>query len=138
MIYRAAPAADAFMPRNYGELCSCLLQSLQSDRQGMEMEHLLAEIGAGLGRSVQPGAGSSRAANVKRFLTQRGYFPSIQEQQDLITLTLANCPFLEVAERAPSLCHFDTALIGELFAGEVRIRSRIIDRQPTCTFEITN
>jgi predicted ArsR family transcriptional regulator len=138
MIYRASPTADAFMPRNYGELCSCLLQALQSARSGVELEQLLEEIGADLGGSKGPGAGVSRAAFAERFLDQRGYFPSIEQEQGRITLKLANCPFLEVAVRSPALCHFDSALIGALFETDVELRSRIIDKQPTCTFHVAN
>lgn len=138
MIYRATPTADAFMPRNYGELCTCLLDSLQSARSGLELDALLKRSGAELGRSATPRAGISRASFAKQFLAKRGYFPSIEQQPGQITLTLANCPFLEVARHSPSLCLFDSALVSELLGAQVKLRSRIIDRQAACTFQIVN
>lgn len=133
LIYRASPAADRLMPRNYGELCSCLLQAVGSDRPDDELAISLERLGSDLGRQQRPAGG---LAGVKRFLEQRGYFPSVQRSEGAVTVRLANCPYLEVAETNPALCHFDRALIGALLGAEVEMGDRIIGRHPVCTFRV--
>ena len=88
------------------------------------------ELGAAAGTGNEDSAATA-------YLEQRGYFPSLEQQEGLITLQLANCPYLEVAEGASSLCQFDLALIEGLFGRKVDMRGRIVNNQPVCTFEIT-
>lgn len=134
MMYRITPAADAYMPRNYGELCRCLIQAVDGSRT-QELEGLLIEVGEELGSSAgtegQPAAAMS-------YLEKRGYFPGMERNEGMIVIQFANCPYLEVVQGAPSLCQFDRALIEALFGGEVEMLGRIVDREPVCTFQISN
>lgn len=134
LIYHAAPAADGLMPRNYGELCSCLLQSLGIGQSGDDLERALEKLGTELGNANRPISG---LGGVKRYLERRGYFPSVGRSEGSITVQLANCPYLEVAETMPALCHFDRGLIGALLGAEVEMGDRIIDHHPVCTFQIS-
>jgi predicted ArsR family transcriptional regulator len=134
MMYQVTPAANATMPRNYGELCGCLIQAIGST-QTLELEGLLVEMGRELGSSA--GTARQPAAAIS-YLEERGYFPSLEENEGLIILQFANCPYLEVVQGAPSLCHFDRALIEALFGGEVEMLGRIADQAPVCTFQISS
>lgn len=133
LIYRASPAADRLMPRNYGELCGCLMQAMGTDQPAEDLRSSLELLGAELGRAERPADG---LAGAKRFLEQRGYFPAVQRTEQTITIRLANCPYLELAESNPDLCHFDRALIGALLGAEVEMGERIVNQNPACTFEI--
>jgi predicted ArsR family transcriptional regulator len=131
LIYRAAPAADRLMPRNYEELCSCLLASLSPKHAGADLELTLESIGAEFGRANRPGDGM---VGLRAFLERRGYFPSFEHSADSTVVELANCPYLELARATPALCHFDRALIGALLGTEVSVASRIVDPSPVCSF----
>ncbi|MFV2044297.1 MAG: helix-turn-helix transcriptional regulator [Anaerolineales bacterium] len=133
MMYQVTPAANAYMPRNFGELCGCLIQAIESS-QSLELEGLLVDMGSELGSSTRT-AGQPAAAMI--YLEERGYFPILEENGGLIILQFANCPYLELVQGAPSLCHFDRALIEALFGGEVEILGRIVDQAPVCTFQIS-
>ena len=132
MMYRITSKANAQMPRNYGELCRCLIQAVASTRP-QELDQVLIEMGHELGSSADT-VGDPRAA--AGYLEERGYFPVVDPGEGMILLQLANCPYLEVAEEAKSLCQFDLALIEALFGAEVRMQGRIVDRDPVCTFQI--
>ncbi|MFQ5922227.1 MAG: helix-turn-helix transcriptional regulator [Anaerolineales bacterium] len=134
MMYQVTPAANAYMPRNYGELCGCLIQAVES-AQAPELEGLLVEMGRELGSSART-AGQPAAA--MSYLEERGYFPSLDKNEGMIVLQFANCPYLEVVQGAPSLCQFDRALIEALFGGEIEMLGRIVGQAPVCTFQISN
>jgi predicted ArsR family transcriptional regulator len=133
MMYHITPAANAYMPRNYGELCRCLMQAVANARSG-ELEGVLAEMGSDLGSSART---VGRPTAAKSYLEERGYFPSIDRSEGTIVLQLANCPYLEVAEDAQALCEFDRALIEALFGQKVETLGRIVDHKPVCTFQIS-
>ena len=131
MMYEITSQADSYMPRNYGELCRCLIQAVETP----ELTGLLAEMGSSLGTSA--GAiGDSRV--IASYLEERGYFPSLEQSEGMIILKLANCPYLEVAENAPTLCEFDRSLIESLFGREVEMVGRIVASEPVCTFHISS
>lgn len=131
MMYKTTPQADSFMPRNYGELCRCLIQAVESP----ELTGLLTEMGNSLGASAGAIGDTTVVAS---YLEERGYFPSLDPGEGMIILKLANCPYLEVAENAPTLCEFDRSLIESLFGREVEMVGRIVDGEPVCTFHIGN
>jgi predicted ArsR family transcriptional regulator len=134
MMYQITPQADSYMPRNYGELCRCLIEAVETT-ENRGLEGVLSEMGSELGSSAGTVGDLTRAES---YLEQRGYFPSLDEGDGLVVLKLANCPYLEVAEGAPSLCQFDKALIEALFGKEVEMVGRIVDHEPVCTFQIKN
>lgn len=134
MMYHITTAANKFMPRNYGELCRCLIQAV-AKTSTHEIEGVLVEMGNEMGSSADT-MGKPLAA--KSFLEERGYFPSIEQDQGLIMLQLANCPYLEVAEEAQVLCEFDRALIESLFGRPVEMHGRIVDHESVCTFKIAS
>ncbi len=135
LIYRAAPAADRMMPRNYGELCSCLLEAAGTARSGEELEQVLERLGNRLGTDERPAGG---LRGVKRSLEQRGYFPTIRRTDGGVTVQLANCPYLEVARSNPALCHFDRAMLGALLGSEIRMEQRIVNDDLVCVFHTTS
>ena len=132
MMYQITPAADALMPRNYGELCHCLLEAIPDSRI-QDLELVLIQTGSELATAVASGSGPRAAME---HLQQRGYFPSLKQQDSGLVLELANCPYLEVAKQSPELCQFDRALIEGLFGEKVEMRGRIVNQQPVCTFHI--
>ena len=136
MMYRSTPAADTQMPRNYGELCGCLLENLRGTAGGGDLQAVLVAVGSELGGRENVPTGSNQLRFIKHYLEDRGYFPSATQVEGRLRLELANCPYLEVARKAPTLCHFDRALIEALFGRPVEMGGRIVQHQPVCTFDI--
>jgi predicted ArsR family transcriptional regulator len=136
MIYRGTPAADTQMPRNYGELCGCLLENLRAASGKRDLEAVLVSVGLELGGRESVPHGSNQLRFIKHYLEDRGYFPSSSQVEGRLRLELANCPYLEVARAAPALCHFDRALLEALFGRPVEMGGRIVQHQPVCTFDI--
>lgn len=139
MVYQLTARADRHMPRNYGELCACLLETIRSAKPALSLPQTLGQMGVTLGiEASMPGKPGSkrRARAVRQFLESRGYFPDLAESDGALKLTLANCPYLEAARETQALCNFDHSLLAELFGQEVRVTGRIVDREPVCTFSI--
>jgi len=134
MVYGLTPRADGLTPRNFGELCSCLLQAAGESADGQQA--LLEQAGRAMAsRSTRPG-GHSSLASVVEFLEDRGYFPSVEEGEDGPAIVLANCPYLEVARAMPQVCQFDVALLQAMLGGTVVVQSAIARWEPNCRFTL--
>jgi predicted ArsR family transcriptional regulator len=136
MMYSGTAVADAQMPRNYGELCGCLIRNLRSPARGRDLGAVLVAVGSELGRREPVPAGPGRLRFIRHYLEERGYFPTTSQSAGRIRLELANCPYLEVAREFPSLCQLDRALLESLFGRPVAMGGRIVLDQPVCTFEV--
>lgn len=139
MVYRLSPVADQSMPRNYAELCARLLDQVQRKAGLRSSARMLGDMGEHQGGQAElhgePGSGRRRAS-VQEYLERRGYFPSVGRQAGPVTLTLANCPYLEAARETPELCQYDLELLRALFGQPVRMARRIVQQAPVCTFTI--
>ena len=132
MVYRLTPEADTHMPRNYAELCGCLLAAVSSTPGG-DIELTLRHSGSTLGLAADARGNRKR---VTAELEQRGYYPTLKRTPEGVLLELHNCPYLEVAQRAPVLCQFDRALVEGLFGRAVEMQGRIVTKHDLCTFLI--
>jgi predicted ArsR family transcriptional regulator len=134
MVYSLTPRADALTPRNYGELCACLLQGL--DLTGDESRSALTEAGARLGSQIAEGARRPGMGSVLGFLEGRGYYPSIERSENGPVVVLANCPYLEVARAMPNFCAFDVALLHSALGAEVMAETSIARHDTSCRLRI--
>jgi predicted ArsR family transcriptional regulator len=136
MAYRLTSKADRLLPRNYGELCACLLSSLEGS-QGV-VGQALEIAGASLGATAEL-AGGTREGRMKSalaFLGSRGYFPSWERRGGSAALVLSNCPYLEVARRQPGVCRFDLALLERLLDSPVHLETSIARHDPCCRLRV--
>jgi predicted ArsR family transcriptional regulator len=134
MVYALTARADQLTPRNYGELCSCLLQVLE-DGSG-DSGHTLAQAGAHLGMQAAAARGRSRLEAAVSFLEARGYYPSLEMNQDGALIVLANCPYLEVARARPQFCRFDIALLESALGVGVTVESNIAAHEAACRLRL--
>jgi predicted ArsR family transcriptional regulator len=135
MVYTLTSRAEQLTPRNYGELCVCLLDSLANTP--VDEDWLLASAG---NRLKARAIGSSRTTDIDdtlAFLEGRGYFPSLERGEET-TIVLANCPYLEVARAYPHVCEFDLALIGSLVGGPVVAEASIARNDPFCRLRLSS
>ena len=135
MVYGLTPRADDLTPRNYGELCACLLQAL--DHAPAEQQGALAQAGADLGARAGAGRGRAGLHAVVRFLEARGYYPSVDEVESGTVVVLANCPYLEVARAMPHFCRFDVALLEAALGATVSAETSIAAHDPACRLRIS-
>ena len=141
MLYRLTPLAEVDLPDNYGELCACLVDRLQTSQPFETLRDVFFGAGERLGRANSPTPGVApkvRAKAVEAFLEGRGYFPSWIHTADGLRLQLANCPYHKLASQTPVVCGFDTALLSGLLGTEVKLEASIAARQPVCTFRVTD
>jgi predicted ArsR family transcriptional regulator len=135
MVYGLTPRADDLTPRNYGELCACLLQALEP--MTAAGPGAVAQAGAGLGSQAGGGTGRSGLQAVIRFLEARGYYPSLDEAGGGTVVVLANCPYHEVARAMPHFCRFDVALLESALGARVSAETSIAKHDPSCRLRIS-
>ena len=132
--YGLARLADARLPRNYPEMCEHLVLAMGTKSQ-MEKACLLEEAGRSLGGRLGgdlPGAPQARWSALEAALSERGYMASCMESNGELAVTLANCPYLEIARSDRSLCQFDMAFLQMLSGKALLFQQRIIDGAPAC------
>ena len=129
MVYGLTARADELTPRNYGELCACLLQETHG---AVDPVAQLEQAGAGLANRAGRPAESPHLGALIGFLEARGYFPSAEESEAGTAIVLANCPYLEVARAVPGFCRFDVALLESILGGKVSAETSIAQYDPTC------
>ncbi len=138
MAYRLSPSADSYLPRNYGELCACLVGVLDGE-PGSAVGSALAAAGASLGRSQVRRAGAGRGEGRRTLLAileRRGYLPAWDPAGEAPSLILNNCPYLEVARITPGVCQFDLGLITSVLGVGVRLEASIAEQDRACRFRM--
>ncbi|HSB88907.1 MAG TPA: ArsR family transcriptional regulator [Anaerolineales bacterium] len=139
MAYRLTPSADSHLPRNYGELCACLVRELDGGL-GSSVGNALEAAGTALGHSLvenwKQGHGDRRKAALA-VLERRGYLPAWEDVEGIPTLVLCNCPYLEVARAAPGMCQFDMGLIESVLGSHVHLEASIAAADPACRVRLT-
>ena len=134
MVYGLTARADDLTPRNFGELCGCLLQAAEDSPAGTRS--IIEQAGSALAvTALRRGARPSLNA-VVRFLEERGYFPSLEQEENGSVIVLANCPYLEVARARPQVCQLDVAMLQALVGGTVVAQSSIARRDANCRFSL--
>jgi len=134
MVYGLTARADEHTPRNYGELCGCLLQAVGDSAAGAQA--LLEQAGIALAATANRRESHPSLNTVIKLLEDRGYFPSLEQDEGGQVIVLANCPYLEVARAMPQVCQFDVALLKALVGGNVVARSSMAIGEPTCRLSL--
>lgn len=134
MVYVLTELAERLTPRNYGELCACLLGAVGEQR--LAARELLQAAGARLALERAGAASPARLTAVLDLLDQRGYFPTVEQEGGTTTIVLANCPYLEVARAMPEVCQFDLALLEGWLGRPVTAESSIATHAPSCRMRL--
>lgn len=134
MVYGLTSRADEHTPRNYGEMCGCLLQAVGDSAAGSQA--LLEQAGIALAAKGNRRGPRPNLNSVIKFLEDRGYFPSLERDESGQVIVLANCPYLEVARAMPQVCQFDVALIQQLVGGNVVAQSSMARGEPNCRLSL--
>lgn len=138
LTYAVTHRAHTALVENHIELAVQVILAASEQLSPSDFERLMAVAGKHLGRPPEGRRAPTpkeRRRQALRFLDDRGYFPSYSAIAGGERLSLAHCPYFTAAENCPAVCAFDRALVRELFGAEVRLVSRIIDRDPACMFE---
>ncbi len=134
MVYVLTDRADRLTPRNYGELCACLLQAVGEGTT--RPDGLLRAAGSRLANESTGGSRPARLTSALNLLDQRGYFPTVEQDAGATTIVLANCPYLEVARAMPEMCQFDLALVEGWLGRSVVAELSIANHAPTCRLRL--
>jgi predicted ArsR family transcriptional regulator len=137
LTYALTPKAAESLPRNYRELCGCLVEAFSGALSPAQLGEMFERAGRRLGEreGLEPRARlPRRVLHAQRFLESRGYYPEPDPSGG--RLTLLHCPYREVAESWPVICRFDQALLEGLLSTRVEFVGRIVENEPACTVAI--
>ena len=137
LTYALTPKAVESLPRNYHELCSCLVEALSEEVTPEQASEVMRRAGRRLGERQVLGPQAPLQRRMQRanaFLESRGYFPEWDSES--ARLSLMHCPYRELAEGWPIICQFDRALLEGLLSTRVEIVGRIVENEPACIVAI--
>lgn len=136
-VYRTTEAAEALFQKPY-DLVLAELLSVLTERHGDDIDRLVREVGARLGRTAPPASGDlrTRAAHAAAVLTELGGLAEVVEDERGMRVQGFSCPLGSVTREHPETCRLAEALVAELVGAPVQ---ECCDRaeRPRCAFLIT-
>jgi predicted ArsR family transcriptional regulator len=136
-VYRTTPEAEALFPKPYDRVLGELLTVLEERHTAAELDTLVRDVGARLGRSAGSQADDlpARAAHAARVLTDLGGLAEVEADADGLRIQGYSCPLGELSSEHPSTCLLAESLVSEL------VGTRVVEccdrgERPRCAFRI--
>ncbi|WP_266184205.1 helix-turn-helix transcriptional regulator [Dyella humicola] len=138
--YRLTEAGQALFPRNYGTIATALLTQLSARFGATEVEHLLRDLGHGLGsREVAPAA-ATPVVEVVQGLAQKldamGYEAIAARHGEEWQVEAFNCVFHALAQQHPQVCKFDLAFMEAASGRRIHHMECIVRGGHACRFRV--
>lgn len=136
MVYALTAKAAKRLPRNFGELCTHLVEALSTRLPRSRLDQILLEAGRRMGAQAGPESPArleDRLDPAQSFLEARGYLSAWSQDEVGFRFTFANCPYMEVARERPAICRFDQGLLEALLNTRIELMGTIADARPVCT-----
>ncbi|HET6804765.1 MAG TPA: MarR family transcriptional regulator [Frateuria sp.] len=138
--FRLTEAGRALFPRNYGLLGSALLSQLRERYGSAELEELLRQLGAELGRQEVAPSPQAPADEVARWLAERldqlGYEAVAARHGPEQQVEAFNCVFHALARSVPQVCRFDLAYMEAASGRRIHHMECIVRGGHVCRFRI--
>lgn len=137
--YDLTSRAHERLPDNLAELCEYLLGVIDCALPRAEFDATLRNAGRRLGLEARLPSSArleDRLRHAAGLFEARGYLPTMHAG-DPARLSLAHCPYRNLAQIHPALCLFDQSLLEALLGVPCSLAGRIADRRPACVFQLT-
>jgi len=140
-VYTLTPNAKSHFPNNYRQLADgslrALKQVLSSEAIAGVMENLAKTTAARAPAGLTESTGAQRLQAVVDFLNEQGYMAEwTANEADSSMLHTCNCPYNDLVEMHPELCHMDHALISELTGATCERIAHIAVGDTRCTYRL--
>ena len=139
--YSLSAAAEAFFPKEYGELASNLIRSIAE----LDGEAKLAQIfermkDDAVARYASRMVGKTlrgRVAEMAKIMTEAGYMADWQQlDAGTFQITEHNCAISCVAQQCPHACKCELAMLQELLPAAVSRQEHMVAGDPCCRYLI--
>lgn len=136
-LYRLTAKGLELFPRQYAWLAQLIVASLKADGGGAALERRLAALGADIGaqlRAQHPEAKTrpQRVAKLAELMLELGYDAAAAPGAPEIVAD--NCVFHQLAQRDPSICKFDLALLAAFTESGVEHKECMAKGGQACRF----
>lgn len=140
-VYSLTAAADAFFPREYGELATKLIKTIARLDGGAKVARVFQCMKEeAIARAAPRMVGKSlreRVAEMATIMTEAGYMAEWQQlNARTFEITERNCAISEVAQQCHHACAAELAMMQELLNATVRRRDYILAGDTTCCYLI--
>lgn len=136
-MYRTTMEAETLFPKPYDVVLGELLTVLEEKHSPEELERLVRDVGARLGRGARADGGDlhARATHAARVLTELGGLAEVDVEGDTLRIQGYSCPLGKLTPEHPETCHLAEALVSELVGMQV---VECCDRgeRPRCAFRL--
>lgn len=127
-------------PRQYSWFSELLLQTLQAEVGGVELDEKLAEMGRAVGASLrsrlpEDGGSAERIAAIAEIMQEIGYDAVAKAENGERRIEAHNCVFHKLAAKCPEVCSFDLALLSASSGCRVEHRSCMVRGGDACRFD---
>ena len=138
-IYRTTMEAETLFPKPYDVVLGELLTVLEERHSPQEMEQMVREVGARLGRAVRMESGDlhARAAHAARVLTELGGLAEVEVDEDTLRIQGYSCPLGKLTPDHPRTCQLAEALVSEL-VGKPVVECCDRGERPRCAFRLAH
>lgn len=139
-VYALTPEANAYFPNNYRELAEHSLEALKKalpdERFRAVMAEMAADLAAKAPKDLQDMEPQERVQAVAQFLTEQGYVAGCEMREDEALLHTCHCPYNDLTQSHPELCHMDLVLVRLLMGLEPQRIAHIAEGDIRCSYRI--
>lgn len=136
-IYRLAGEAESLFPKRYDRLMEAILKELETMLPPEAMDKFIDGVVERMAQHVRAAESPSLSARLGvalEFLNGMGYLASIDEEENGFRLTVANCPYEQVAKISTLPCKVDVRLLHRLTGIEPERIQQIAAGDNRCVF----
>jgi len=139
-LYALTPHADAFFPNQYQALAQRSLDVLKRVLSPEDMQRVMEELAEDILQQAPADLESlppqERLQRAIAFLNSEGYMAFCECPDDQYILHTCHCPYRELAEQHPEICHIDDVLVRRL-TGMTPLRvTKIVSGGTRCTYRL--
>ncbi len=127
-------------PKQYAWFCNLLLDDLAAELSPEALDKMLWNMGVKLAHSLAPqfsrkNSGQKLALLVE-LMQSLGYHAEVELQDGKPGIKAVNCVYHDIAQRHPSLCQFDQALMSTLLGQPIEQTECMAKQGCVCRFNI--
>jgi len=140
-LYTLTPHADDLFPNRYQALAQRSLGALKRVLSPEDMQRVMEEMAEDILQrapaNLEDLSPEERLRETIAFLNSEGYMAFCECPNDQYILHTCHCPYRELAEQYPEICHIDEVLVRRL-TGMTPLRvTKIVSGATRCTYRLT-
>ena len=136
--YSLSPKARKLAGNNFADLATVLWQEVLRIEDSPRPQHVVRRIAGALkavyADAIHGTTLKARMESLRELFEKRRIRCDVDTRGGVPTLTLRDCPYLDLAEVDCTVCQMETELFSQLLGDEVELSQCRLDGHPCCQF----